>query len=284
MEEKKRGKLETILYLGIFPLIFTAVFGIIILNLMDISVMKTFQDWGNKIPIISKIIPDSNSAVAKEAKGSDNWKQKYLTSEQVIEDKQEEIVQLTEQLSSNQSELKELEKNSDELQKKLGVQNSKARQEQMKRVAGIYANIPASKAAAMFQTMTLEEASYTLSLLNQELQSSIIGGMKDAKKAAQITTLIKEIAMLTETDEDLLKIQIYELAQKQANPADLLTDTIAGMPPAQAAGIIQSMMGTNSQVAIDLMKKISTDSRSQILTEIAKVDSRLAAQITENLN
>jgi flagellar motility protein MotE (MotC chaperone) len=284
MEEKKRGKLETILYLGIFPLIFTAVFGIIILNLMDISVMKTFQDWGNKIPIISKIIPDSNSAVAKEAKGSDNWKQKYLTSEQVIEDKQKEIVQLTEQLSSNQSELKELEKNSDELQKKLGVQNSKARQEQMKRVAGIYANIPASKAAAMFQTMTLEEASYTLSLLNQELQSSIIGSIKDAKKAAQITTLIKEIAMLTETDEDLLKIQIYELAQKQANPADLLTETIAGMPPAQSAGIIQSMMGTNSQVAIDLMKKISTDSRSQILTEIAKVDSRLAAQITENLN
>jgi hypothetical protein len=43
------------------------------------------------------------------------------------------------------------------------------------------------------------------------------------------------------------------------------------------------MMGSNLQVAMELMKNVSTNSRSQILAEIAKSDAKLAAQITASL-
>jgi flagellar motility protein MotE (MotC chaperone) len=277
MEDRKKGKLGTIFYIAILPLIFTMVFGIIIFNLMDIPVLKTILDFGNKIPVISSIVPDSKSVDAKKPAGSDEWEQKYTDSEQELEEKQKEIDELKKKLASNHNEV-------NEAQKKQAAQQDKEMQEKMAQVVGIYANISASKAAAMIQAMSLEEATYTISLMDQELQSNILGGMKDAKKASQITLILKELVLFPETDSVLLKAQINELAQKQEIPADILTETIAGMPPAQSAGIIQSLMGTNSQVAIDIMKKIATSNRSQILAEIAKTDPNLAAQITGNLN
>ena len=135
-----------------------------------------------------------------------------------------------------------------------------------------------------FGSMSLEDASLTLMMLNQEQQSSILGGMKDPKKAAQITMMLKDIASISETDSLTLEQQVHELALQEENPTKTLSDTIAGMPPTQSAVIIQSMMGTNSIVAIDIMKRISTSSRAQILTEIAKIDAKLAAQITGELN
>jgi flagellar motility protein MotE (MotC chaperone) len=135
----------------------------------------------------------------------------------------------------------------------------------------------------MLQNMPLEEAVFTLLQLDQELQSSIIGSMKDAKKAAQITTVLREAAMLGETDLLAVKEQLVELVKKQENPTTALSETIAGMNPAQSASIIQSMMTTNSQVALELLRNVDTASRSQILTEITKTDANIAAQITANL-
>ena len=43
------------------------------------------------------------------------------------------------------------------------------------------------------------------------------------------------------------------------------------------------MMKTNAQIAMDLMKKINTNSRSQILTEISKANAKLAAEIAASL-
>jgi flagellar motility protein MotE (MotC chaperone) len=136
----------------------------------------------------------------------------------------------------------------------------------------------------MFESLPLEKASLTISLLDQDLQSSILGSMKDVKKAAQITMMLKEIAMLNEVDQTSLEGQVHELALKQENPSETLAETIAGMPAAQSAGIIQSMLGTNSKVAMELMKNVNTNSRSQILAEIAKSDPKLAAKIAADLN
>ena len=86
--------------------------------------------------------------------------------------------------------------------------------------------------------------------------------MKDAKKAAQITLLVKEIAGLTEPDPIVLKAQVHQIALQQENPTQILSDTIAGMQPAQAAGIIKSMMTTNSFTTIELLKNINTNTRA----------------------
>ena len=90
--------------------------------------------------------------------------------------------------------------------------------------------------------------------------------------------------MLQVTDQASLKDQVQQLVKDQENPTVTLAETIEGMDPSQSAGIIQSMMSSNSTVAMNLIKNVNTTNRSQILTEIAKLDANLAADITAQLN
>jgi flagellar motility protein MotE (MotC chaperone) len=283
MDKKQHGNLGSIFFWGI-PILFTVILCVIVLNFFGIPVGKTLQEWGNKLPIINKIIPDPAPTQALKLNNPDNLKQQSLTNSKVLKEKDQKIIELNKQLSSNQTKVEDLQKSNGELQKQLDKKQTQAVQDQMKQVAGIYANIPAAKAAAMFESMPLEDASLNMSLLEQDQQSGILGSMKDAKKAAQILMMLKEVALLKETDQTALKNQIHELALKQENPTEVLAETITGMPPTQSAGIIQSMMATNSQVAMNIMKNVTTNSRSQILTEISKVDAKLAARIATNLN
>ncbi|WP_413300342.1 hypothetical protein AA0X95_18295 [Bacillus sp. 1P10SD] len=284
MEENRRSKLGTIFYIGILPLIFTIVLVAFLLKFMGFSVGDTFKEWGNRVPIMNQLIADPTPVEAENTDDTDEWKKMYLKSETTVKEMNQKISNLKKDLSSNQKSLEDQKKINDELQKQLKEKQAQKTQDQLKQVAGIYENMSASKAAAIFEAMPLEEASLTIMMLDQDHQSSILGGMKDPKKAAQITMLIKEISTLNETDSTALTEQVHELALKQENPSETLSETIAGMPAAQSAIIIQSMMGTNSIVAMDLMKKISNSTRGQILTEIAKVDAKLAAKITADLN
>lgn len=283
MEQKEHGKLKVFFYIC-FPILFIAIFGAFILNFLGIPVGKTLQDWGNKLPVINYIIPDSAPKQAINVDGTNNWKQKYLQDEQLLKEQDQKIAELNKELNSNQKGDQNLKKSIIALQKQLDTKQTQKYQDQMNKIAGIYGNMSPSKAAAILESMPLGDASTTVSLLNQDQQSSILGSMNDAKKAASITMMLKEIATLTETDQAALNAQIQDLALKQENPTQTLAETIAGMPPTQSAVIIKSMMGSNPQVAMELMKSVTTDSRSQILAAIANTDVKLAAQITASLN
>jgi len=284
MEEKHRSKLANIFYIVIVPLLFTVILVSFLLKFMGFSVGQTFQEWGNQLPLINQLVADPEHVQAKNQDDSDYWKKKYESSNSVVKELNRKLSNLKKELSSNQNSVEVLKQQNTDLQTQLKEKETQKSQEDLKQVAGIYENMSPSKAAKIFEAMSLEDASLTLMMLDQEHQSSILGGMKDPKKAAHITMMIKEIPSLYETEQKTIEEQVQELALKQENPADTLSDTIAGMPPAQSAIIIQSMMKSNSVVAMDLMKNISTSTRSQILTEITKVDAKLAAQITAALN
>ncbi len=285
MKEKHRSILASFFYVGVIPLIITTLLIGTALNFMGIPVWKTLQEWGNTVPVINTIIPGNEpaSALANGSEDSDYWKQQYLNADEKLKDKDKKIKELNTQISSNKEGLEELKKSNQEMQLQLEAKQTEESKQQMEQVAAIYENISPSKAALMVENMPLEEAVFTLLQLEVDLQSSIIGSMKDAKKAAQITTLLREAVMLGETNPSILKEQLVELVKKQENPTTALSETIAGMNPVQSASIIQSMLETNSQVAMDLLKNLTTTSRSQILTEIAKTDAETAAQITANL-
>ncbi|MDQ0199549.1 MotE family protein [Neobacillus ginsengisoli] len=283
MEEKQDRKLGSIFFWGI-PIIFTVILVVIIVNFLDIPVWKTFQEWGSKVPVINQIIHAPEPVQTTSNDNQDVWKQQYLKIDAQLKEKDQKISELNKQLSSNQKDFDNFKKSNQEMQKQQDKKLSQEYQDRMKKIAAIYSNLDPSKAAVMIESMSLEDAALTFSQLDQNLQSNILGSMKDAKKAAQITMILSEIPALNETDPTSLKGQIHDLIQNQENPTQTLADTISGMPPAQSAGIIQSMMGTNSQVAMNVMKNISTGNRVQILTEIAKIDAKLAAQITTNLN
>ncbi|WP_040209361.1 MotE family protein [Neobacillus jeddahensis] len=286
MAEKQNGMAKSLKYFGI-PIIITAIFIIFLLNFLGISVWETAQKWGNKVPVLNMIIPDPDVTKANKAEGGtteSEWEEKYNSSQADLKDKELQLTQLKEQLDNTQKNVNDLKQANHSLEQQVDEKQEKKAQEQLKQIANIYANITPSKAAAMFETMSIEDASITLSQLPQNLQSSILGSMKDAKKAAQMTMVLKEMAGLDELDSSALKAQVSEIVQGQQTPTDTLAETIAGMPAAQSAQIIHTMMGTNEQVAINLLKSVNTSSRSQILTVIAQNDANLAAKITASLN
>ena len=283
MDEKQRGKLGSILF-WVISLLITVILVLFLADFVGFPVWKTLQNWGNKLPIVNHIIPDSTATKDEKSNDPYDWKSKYVENQSILKKNDQQIDELKKQLMADQNDIKVLKKSNEDLQKQLENKQTKEVQEKVKQIAGIYSSMPASKAAAMIGSMPLEEAALTMSQLDQELQGSIIGSMKDVKKASQITLLLKEIASLNETNQMVLQQQVHELALKQENPTEILAETIAGMPAAQSAELIKTMMGTNSQVAMSLLKNINTSSRSQILTEISKSDAKLAATIAANLN
>jgi flagellar motility protein MotE (MotC chaperone) len=285
MVEKTRGKLASFIYIGVIPFIITVVLIGTAVNLMGVPVWKSMKEWGNTLPIISMLIPGDggSKAVAKGTDDADYWEQQYLSADEKLKEKDLKIEELKKQINANQDGLEELKKSNQELQLQMETKQDEKTKKQMEQVAAIYRDMSPSKAALMLLNMSLDEAVFTLMQLEQDLQSSIIGSMKDSKKAAQMTTVLRDAAMIGETDPALVKEQLGELVKKQENPTTALSETIAGMNPIQSASIVQSMMKTNSQVALELLRNLTTASRSQILTEIAKTDTETAAQITANL-
>ncbi len=283
MEEKEHGKLRSLLYFGLIPLLVMFVLGLFLLNWLGFPVWKTAQEWGSELPVLGYIIPAPDSTVTNEESESETWKEQYHDSQAKLKEATQKLTALNKEIESNQQELQEAKKSNEELQLQLEQKEEQKNNAQMKKVAAIYENMSPSKAASMLESMSLEDASLTISMLDQDQQSSILGSMKDVKRAAQITMLQKEIGTFNTSDPALLKQQLHELVQNEQDQAETVAETIAGIPPAQAAVLVQSMMKTNEQTAMGLMKQINTTSRSQILTEIAKKDAALAAEITVHL-
>lgn len=286
MEESVRRKVGSFLFFWSMTFLFAIILVALLLKFMGMPVGQTFISLGNQIPVINRIIPEAIPlhVAAEEEDDSNYWQAEHEKRVAELKEKEQTITELNEQLTASQKEQEELQKNQLRLQSELETKQNETIQKQMKQVAGIYETMSASKAAAVFEVMPLEEAAATIMYLNQEQQSSILGSMKDTKKAADITMLMKDVAMLPDNNQLTLDEKIRELAEGKQNPITAISETITKMPAAQSATIIQTMMDTDSEVAMDIMKDISATIRSQILTELANKDAKLAAEITADLN
>ncbi|WP_147535378.1 MotE family protein [Bacillus marasmi] len=205
MDDKPRGKLASLLYVAIVPVFFTSVFCLIFIFALDIPVKQTLKDWGNNIPVVRDMIPGESSS----------QKNTIFDLKQELEEMNNLIADQKEELDEQQSKIKQLTKSNQRLKDQLTEKRSVEYDKQVKKVAEIYADIPASKAAAMIETLSIEEATLTISMLKQSQQSSILASMKDPKLAAKITMILKELALVSEKDPTVLQEKIQEIVQQQ---------------------------------------------------------------------
>lgn len=206
MDEKQRGKLGSLVYMAIVPIFFTSVFCLIFIYALDIPVKGTLQSLGNSIPIVKTFVPGKSSS-----EGSTD-----IDLKNELNKKNQQIANFKKQAKADQAELKVLVKTNEQLKERLHKKQSVEYEKQVKKVAEIYADIPATKAAAMIETMSIEEATLTISMLKQSQQSSILASMKDPKLAAKITMILKELSSINEMNtEDILK-KIHEIVQQQS--------------------------------------------------------------------
>lgn len=294
-EKKPTDKLRKVLFWTVPSVILLALGGFTV-YFFEIPVGTTALELGNKIPFVEKIIPDPDdsgptSEEIKHAEEVNKWKQKYSASAKKLKSKEKEIAELTHELKEAAKELEQAQRNLDdfkssnfELQQQINKEMNERVKEQMKELAAVYKSIPPKKAANMLSAMSVEDAAITLAQLNNSQQSSILSAMTDTKKAARLSLLIKEIAALQASDVTFLKAQVRQIALQQENPTETLAETLSGMQPAQAAGIIKSMMATNSYSVIELLKQMDAAVRAKILTEIQASDANMATEIASGLN
>jgi flagellar motility protein MotE (MotC chaperone) len=287
MEDRSiRRKVGSFLFFWSLTFLFTIVLVAFLLKFMGMPVGQTFMSLGNQIPVLNRVIPEAMPlhVQAEEEDNANYWQEEHDKRVAELNEKEQNITELKEQLTASQKELEDLNKKQLELQSQLETKQAETTQKQIKAVAGIYGAMSASKAAKVFEVMSLEEAAATIMHLNLEQQSSILGKMKDTQKAADITMIMKEIALIPDTNQLTINEKIQELSKAKQTPIAAISETIMKIPAAQSATIIQTMMKSNAEVAMDIMEDVNVTIRSQILTELANMDAKLAAEITAGLN
>lgn len=285
MKEKARSKIGSFLLFWFTT--FLVVIGLVALmiKIMGMPVGQTFLSFGNSIPGINQWLPETAS-VHVQAEGNnqdEDWKARYEQQEAALLEKDQLIEQLKDQLSASQKDVQTLKRDIFDLKNQFQEQQSEEMQKEMKQLTKVYENMSASKAAAMIEQMPIEEATVTLMQLDTKQQGKILGGMKNKKKAADITLLMKDAALLPNAVQMTLEEKINVLMSEDPNPVEVISDTISKMPTAQSASILETMMATDANVAMDIFRDIGSDTRSQILAVIAQKNENLATQITADL-
>jgi flagellar motility protein MotE (MotC chaperone) len=216
MKEKVMEKLGSIFYLCLFPLLFFAILGGVCVYFFNIPA----QSLGSSIPLVSSKITESNQASATSRASEEEWKEQLRLAEQEIAEKDKEIEELNSKLVNTQEALGSLEMDHEELLLQLQTKNNKDFHQKMDEVAQLYENMLPYKAAGIIQDMPLEAAAQIILFLDEEIQSSILGKMKDTKKAGQITMIMKEIIDLADYDETELKEKIDQIATDVSKEID----------------------------------------------------------------
>jgi flagellar motility protein MotE (MotC chaperone) len=216
MKEKIMEKLGSIFYLCLFPLLFFAILGGVCVYFFKIPV----QNLGTNIPLVSSRITESNQASAISKDSEEEWKEQLRHAELEISEKDKQIEDLNSKLVNTQKALGDLEMNHVELLKQVETKNNEQFHQKMDEVAELYETMLPYKAAGIFQEMPLEEAAQIILFIDQEVQSSILGKMKDTKKAGQITMIMKEIIDLAEYNETELKEKVNQLATEKIKEID----------------------------------------------------------------
>ncbi|CAG9609771.1 hypothetical protein NEOCIP111885_03514 [Pseudoneobacillus rhizosphaerae] len=208
MKEKIVEKLGSIFYLCLFPVLFFAILGGVCVYFFNIPA----KSLGSHMPLVGSMLTESNQASAISKDSKEDWKKQLRNAELELTQKDKQIDDLNSKLANTQKSLEVLKMNHEELLKLLESKNNEQFHQKMDEVAELYENMLPHKAAGIFQEMPLNDATQIILFIDQDLQSSIIGKMKDTKKAGQITMIMKEILDLVEYNEIELKEKINQLA------------------------------------------------------------------------
>jgi flagellar motility protein MotE (MotC chaperone) len=208
MKEKIMEKIGSIFYLCLFPVLFFIILGGVCVYFFKIPV----QSLGSHIPVVSSMLAESNQASAISNDRKEDWEKQLNLAKLEVEEKDKQIIALNAKLAITQKSLEELNMNHKQLLHQMEAENNELFHQKMDEVAELYENMLPYKAAGVFQEMPLEDAVQIILFIDEDLQSSILGKMKDTKKAGQITMILKEIIDLADYTEIELKDKINQLA------------------------------------------------------------------------
>ncbi|WCN39095.1 MotE family protein [Aneurinibacillus uraniidurans] len=310
-EEQSYSKMEWFFYIIFIPLLFTLVLSAIIAQMFGYNVVGMLAKGLNQVPVVEKLIPDSAVPNSKKTTQTETTTAKQDTRaddlQKQIDLKNKEIDKLK-QAQGTENNTQDQMQNQNQAQDPAAAQalKQKAEEERLKKtkqLAKIYTSMSAGKAAPILEKMPPAEAAILLQAMKAEDRSAIMAKM-NPKIAADMTVLMKQMnqmqvldAMPQATTTAGMAAQEEEKAKAQAaiqNQTKIVTNnasaeevaaSIATMPPASAAVLVENLFRTDEQKALAVMRSLDQQKRGDILSSITNdlKKGALAAKISQKL-
>ncbi|MGD6803022.1 MotE family protein [Rossellomorea vietnamensis] len=183
--EKTNSPFQWVLFAGIIPLLFAVVTTLVVLSLAGVNVFEKAKEAGEKIPVISSVIPTDAKEEAARLEA------RVLSLQSEIEDKLSEISSLQGKITSQEQEKEKLLAEQEQLQAKIEEleQIQQENKRAFKEMISTFETMSAKSAAPVLANMENEKAIKILSNVKPDTLAKILEKMAP-EDAAMYTELL----------------------------------------------------------------------------------------------
>lgn len=297
MEKTSYGTFERFLYLFLIPVIFTAILTLVLLSVFDYDVMNSVLRAANKIPLVESVVPDPKTEELPPAASEGGEDIRTAAEEepdveelqQLLQEREAELEQLRTAHQEQQQYIEQLQQEMAALQEEKDQEtiSEEEYQQNINRLAGVYADMMPSRAARIMENLTTAERVLLLGEMKSDEQIRVLEKM-DPQTAAETSILLKDAVPVKERQIQALQERLKVYTEQEETMPDALSNedlgmTFAGMNAEDAAAILLQMRETNADKVIAILRAMNVQARSEILTEISAESGDIAAQITAQL-
>ncbi|WP_339063321.1 MotE family protein [Tepidibacillus marianensis] len=194
--EKNYSKLEWLFFMVIVPVLFITILSVILLWFLDYNVKEKILTSLNQIPVIEKLIPDSqvNQSAKQNAVSNPNPQLEKTIQElkSTLDQKNSDLKQLETDNSTKQAEIDQLKQQMTDLanqtQKKSTTDQTNL--QEWINLAKVYSNMDPMNASSILANLNEQDAANILSQMSVDNKSFILEKM-DPKKAASLSLKLK---------------------------------------------------------------------------------------------
>ncbi|WEK56188.1 MAG: FliG C-terminal domain-containing protein [Candidatus Cohnella colombiensis] len=291
--EKSSSGFERFLFF-VTPILFTAILVAVLLFMFNPDWRNSALEFGNKIPVVKSILPNPSIESTEVVRTDDeltvnNAKEKVDELKVTINNQEAALTKATEEAVSNQKKIEELQAQLDLLTKDTNAEaiSTEAYKERIVTLANMYAKMTPSKAAPIFENMTLEEAALILGEMTDTVRGKVLEKMTP-KRAADVTIKLKDSDTVDNREIAALQARIAELELSSGQGSDQLDTTeinrtFSAMTPVKAASLLLQLATTSQSRVLHILGVLDNASRSSILTAMADEDKKTTAMLVSKL-
>ncbi|MFD2613005.1 hypothetical protein [Paenibacillus gansuensis] len=269
------------------PVVFTLVLVLVLLTMFNYDFKNSLLNYGNKIPLVKSILPDSKTPGTGTPEDAGGNTVKELKQQLAV--KEAEMLKASENIKAKDEEIKRLSAQIAALKTKSTTEtaNEGAYEDKVKGLAKVYADMSPNKAAQVIQNLTLSEQVLVLSRMKTDEQTRILEKM-DPLKAAEASILLKDTVKSGDLEVKALQERLDKYTKSEPKTSTSITrndlaSTIASMTPKSAAEMLLEMNKTNKDKVLSILNSLETAARSQILSEMTSESASVTAKITAKL-
>lgn len=291
LEKAELSAFERIFYWVLIPVIFTGILVLVYMFVFDNEFKQKIHGAATGIPVIGGWFAKSESDGAVDRPAEEET------------DKDEQIKALQQQLSEKEAELQQAvssdndkERQIEELKAALASMNEQMEEQragdeeyekQIRQTSSVYAKMSPSKAAVIMENLTNQERVLFLNEMKAEERTRILEKM-NPQIAAETSIALKDAVLAKDTQIAALQERVRAAEEKSSAAVPKLSSsdlgsTFANMDAKQAAKLLLEMNAASPDKVVDILNATDNESRSRIMSEMSKENSKLAAAILGKL-